>query len=107
MDDFITILVGIAILGGGTYAMRLGGVKLGNRLALSEKSSALLSDAATTLLVSVALATTFYSSGHFAGFSRILGVFVGVILAWRKKSMILVIIASAVVTSFMRYIGIP
>jgi hypothetical protein len=40
--------------------MRLGGAKLGNRLALSERSQALLSDAATVLLFSVALATTFY-----------------------------------------------
>jgi hypothetical protein len=40
--------------------MRLGGAKLGSRLALSERSQALLSDAATVLLFSVALATTFY-----------------------------------------------
>lgn len=39
--------------------MRLGGAKLGSRLALSERSQALLSDAATVLLFSVALATTF------------------------------------------------
>ncbi len=37
--------------------MRLGGAKLGSRLALSERSQA-LSDAATVLF-SVALATTF------------------------------------------------
>jgi hypothetical protein len=47
--------------------MRLGGAKLGNRLALSERSQALLSDAATVLLFSVALATTFYEGEHFAG----------------------------------------
>jgi hypothetical protein len=58
----------------GTYLMRLGGAKLGNRLALSERSQALLSDAATVLLFSVALATTFYEGEHFAGMARVFGV---------------------------------
>ena len=106
MYNTTTILVGAIILAGGTYTMRLGGAKLGNRLTLSDQSSALLTDAAMTLLFSVALAATFYSNGHFAGFSRIAGVFIGGILAWRKKSMILIIIISAMVTALLRSIGI-
>jgi hypothetical protein len=53
--------------------MRFGGAKLGNKLALSERSQALLSDAATTLLFSVALAATLYEGEHFAGMARVLG----------------------------------
>lgn len=41
---------------------------------------ALLSDAATVLLFSVALATTFYEGEHFAGMARVLGV------GWRCSS---------------------
>jgi predicted branched-subunit amino acid permease len=78
----------------------------GNRLALSERSQALLSDAATVLLFSVALATTFYEGEHFAGMARVLGVAFAVFLAWRKMPLIVVIVAAAVVTALLRLAGI-
>ena len=65
MGNMTLFIVGIAMLSVGTYLMRLGGAKLGSRLAFSERSQALLSDAATVLLFSVALATTFYEGGTF------------------------------------------
>ena len=98
MGNMTLFIAGIAILSLGTYLMRLGGAKLGNRLAFSERSQALLSDAATVLLFSVALATTFYEGAHFAGMARVLGVAFAVFLAWRKVPLIGVIIAAAVVT---------
>ena len=58
MGNMTLFIVGIAILSLGTYLMRLGGAKLGGRLAFSERSQALLSDAATVLLFSVEMATT-------------------------------------------------
>lgn len=73
MGNMTLFIAGIAILSLGTYLMRLGGAKLGNRLAFSERSQALLSDAATVLLFSVALATTFYEGAHFAGMARVSG----------------------------------
>ncbi|KAI3490465.1 hypothetical protein L1887_45297 [Cichorium endivia] len=76
------------------------------RLALSERSQALLSDAATVLLFSVALATTFYEGDHFAGMARVLGVAFAVFLAWRKMPLIVVIVAAAVVTALLRVAGI-
>ena len=107
MGNMTLFIAGIAILSMGTYLMRLGGAKLGNRLAFSERSQALLSDAATVLLVSVALATTFYEGAHFAGMARVLGVAVAVFLAWRKVPLIGVIIAAAVVTALLRLAGMP
>lgn len=104
MGNMTLFIAGIAILSLGTYLMRLGGAKLGNRLAFSERSQALLSDAATVLL-SVALATTFYEGAHFAGMARVLGVAVAVFLAWRKVPLIGVIIAAAVVTALLRLAG--
>ncbi|HHG8772714.1 TPA: AzlD domain-containing protein [Raoultella planticola] len=106
MAHITLLIVGMAILSGGTYLMRLGGAKLGNRLALSERSQALLSDAATVLLFSVALATTFYEGEHFAGMARVLGVGFAVFLAWRKMPLIGVIIAAAVATALLRLAGI-
>lgn len=106
MADITLFIVGMAILSAGTYLMRLGGAKLGSRLALSERSQALLSDAATVLLFSVALATTFYEGEHFAGMARVLGVGFAVFLAWRKMPLIVVIILAAVITALLRLAGL-
>lgn len=40
MGNMTLFIAGIAILSLGTYLMRLGGAKLGNRLAFSERSQA-------------------------------------------------------------------
>ncbi|EMO9462914.1 AzlD domain-containing protein [Raoultella ornithinolytica] len=106
MADITLFIVGMAILSAGTYLMRLGGAKLGSRLALSERSQALLSDAATVLLFSVALATTFYEGEHFAGMARVLGVGFAVFLACRKMPLIVVIISAAVITALLRLAGL-
>ncbi|EJP4075084.1 AzlD domain-containing protein, partial [Escherichia coli] len=42
MGSLTLLLTGIGMLSAGTYLMRLGGAKLGNRLALSERAQALL-----------------------------------------------------------------
>ncbi|MEX0446059.1 AzlD domain-containing protein [Xenorhabdus sp. SGI246] len=106
MANYVLIIIGIAILSLGTYLMRFGGAKLGNRLALSERSQALLSDAATTLLFSVALAATFYEGEHFAGMARVIGVAIAIFLAWKKVPLIVVILAAALITALLRYMGI-
>ncbi len=106
MGNMTLFIAGIAILSLGTYLMRLGGAKLGNRLAFSERSQALLSDAATVLLFRRP-ATTFYEGAHFAGMARVLGVAFAVFLAWRKVPLIGVIIAAAVVTALLRLAGMP
>ncbi|NCH54607.1 AzlD domain-containing protein [Cronobacter muytjensii] len=107
MASTMMTLSGIAVLSVGTYLMRFGGAKLGNKLALSERAQALLSDAATTLLFAVALATTFYEGESVAGMARVLGVAFAVFLAWRKAPLIAVIVAAAVVTALLRLAGMP
>jgi len=106
MANVALIIGGIAILSAGTWLMRFGGAKLGNKLALSERSQALLADAATTLLFAVALAATLYEGEHFAGMARVLGVTFALFLAWRKLPLIVVIIAAAVVTALLRLAGV-
>jgi branched-subunit amino acid transport protein len=100
------IIIGIAILAAGTWLMRYSGAMLGNRMTFSERAQALLTDAATTLLFSVALAATIYENDHFAGMARVAGVLVAVFLAWRKAPLIGVIVAAAVVTAGLRYLGV-
>lgn len=105
MADNQLIILGIVILAAGTWLMRFGGAKLGNALALSERSQALLADAATTLLFAVALAATLYDGEHFAGMARVLGVIFALFLAWRKMPLIVVIISAAVITALLRLAG--
>ena len=100
------IVGGIATLSAGTWLMRFGSAKLGNRLALSDRAQALLSDAATTLLFAVALAATLYEGEHFAGMARLLGVLFALFLAWRKMPLIAVIVSAAVVTALLRQAGV-
>ncbi|MFB5744810.1 AzlD domain-containing protein [Cedecea sp. P7760] len=106
MTNTLTVLAGLAVLSAGTWLMRFTGAKLGNKMALSDRAQKLLNDGATTLLFSVALATTFFEGSHFAGYARFAGVAVAVFLAWRKVPLIFVIIAAALVTALLRLAGI-
>ncbi|WP_299999810.1 AzlD domain-containing protein [uncultured Cedecea sp.] len=107
MSGTFTILAALALLAAGTYLMRFTGAKLGSRLVLSERAGNMLNDAATTLLFSVALATTFFEAEHFAGMARVAGVAIAVFLAWRKVPLIIVILAAATVTAMLRFLGVP
>jgi len=105
MDTHL-LIIGIAILAGGTYALRLAGVMLGRKMSFSEGTRALLSDAATTLLLAVAVIATLFEGAHFAGFARVLGVGVGLVLAWRKCPLIFVLLSAAAATALLRLAGI-
>ena len=44
------IIAGIALLAAGTYLMRFAGVRLGNRLPISERTQQMLSDASSNIV---------------------------------------------------------
>lgn len=99
-------MAGIAVLAAGTFLMRIAGYRLGSRLNVSPATQTMLSDSATTLLLAVAATTALYEGEHFAGFARVIGVGTALFLAWRKAPLIVIIIAAAVVTALMRWLGI-
>lgn len=105
MGNMVLLITGIAILSLGTYLMCLGGARLSNRLVFSERSRALLSDAATVLLFSVALVTIFCGGAYLAGMMCVLGVAVTMFLAWCKVPLIGAIIAIAMVTALLHLAG--
>ncbi|WP_437610774.1 AzlD domain-containing protein [Erwinia sp. V71] len=106
MSHHYLVILGIALLALGTYALRLAGCKLGNRVHLSASAQALLSDAATTLLLAVAATVTLFEGQHFAGFARLAGVSCALFLAWRKASLMVIILSAAAVTALLRVSGI-
>ncbi len=101
------VIVGIALLAVGTYVMRFAGYRLGSRMQMSESVRNMLSDAATVLLLAVAVTTALFEGSHFAGVARIAGVLFAVFLAWRRTPLILVIVGAAVMTALLRYFGVP
>lgn len=106
MMSHALIIGGIALLATGTYLLRFAGFKLGNRLSLSPAANALLADAATTLLLSVAAISTFYEGEGFAGLARPTGVAVAAFLAWRGRPLIVVILVAAAITAGLRLLGL-
>ena len=101
------IIAGIALLAAGTYAIRYAGVKLGNRLPVSERTQNVLSDVATGLLLAVAATTTLFEGQHFAGMARLLGVSFAIFLAWRRAPLIVIILGAACMTALLRYLNVP
>ncbi len=89
----------------GNLLMRLGGAKLGSRLALSERSQALLSGYGNGAAHYSDKRWRFltHEGEHFAGMARVLGVGFAVFLARRKMPLIVVIIAAAVVTALLQW----
>jgi branched-subunit amino acid transport protein len=98
----------ILALAAGTYAFRLAGPLLRERLQLTERVAQIMAISATTLLSAlVATAIIVDGAGHFAGWSRVLSVGVGAGLAWRKAPFALVVIAAAATAAVLRYAGLP
>lgn len=79
----IAVIVALAV---GTYAFRLAGVVLHDRLDLPAPLRRMLPLAAAALLAALAGTAALTESGAFAGVSRPLGVAVGAVLAWRSPS---------------------
>ncbi|GAA0394256.1 AzlD domain-containing protein [Microbispora corallina] len=97
----------VVLLAAGTYAFRLAGPLLGDRLRLPDPLRRLLSDAAAVLLVAL-VAVAALTDGHgFAGWARPAGVLVGGALALRRAPFPLVVVAAAATTAVLRLIGLP
>jgi branched-subunit amino acid transport protein len=100
------LIAAIVALGVGTYAMRLSGVLLRDRLKLSAAFQRLLPIAAAALLAALAGTAALMESSHFAGVARPVGVAVGALLAWRRAPFVVVVVAAAAVTALLRLAGV-
>jgi branched-subunit amino acid transport protein len=99
-------LLAVAVLAAVTYAFRLAGPLLRDRLTVPAAAQRLLSSAAAVLLVALA-ATSALTAGHgFAGWARPAGVLVAGLLAARRVPFPVVIVAAAAVTALLRLGGI-
>ena len=107
MKDSTLVVAGIMTLSAGTFAFRLAGPALRQRMAFPPWAERLLQTAAVVMLAAL-VATTALTKGHgFAGLARPAGVLVGGVLAWRKAPFLVVVIAAAAVTAVARLLGVP
>jgi branched-subunit amino acid transport protein len=101
------LITAILALAAGTYAMRLSGVLLRDRLQLSDAVQRLLPMAAAALLAALAGTAALMAGSEFAGLARPAGVVVGGLLAWCRAPFVVVVLAAAAVAALLRLAGIP
>jgi len=100
----IAVILALAV---GTYAFRLSGVVLRDRLDLPAGLRRVLPLAAAALLAALAATAALMENGAFAGVARPAGVLVGVVLAWRRAPFIAVVVAAAATAALLRLAGLP
>ncbi|HWG01891.1 MAG TPA: AzlD domain-containing protein [Trebonia sp.] len=100
-------LAAIAALAAVTFAFRLAGPALRQRVTIPDSAQRLLASAAAVLLVALA-ATSALTQGHgFAGWARPAGVAAAGLLAARRAPFPVVVITAALVTAVLRLAGVP
>ncbi|MDI6098022.1 AzlD domain-containing protein [Actinoplanes sp. NEAU-A12] len=100
------LIAAIVALAVGTYAFRLSGVLLRDRLELSDSLQRMLPMAATALLTALAGTAALMAGSEFAGLARPAGVLVGGLLAWQKAPFVVVVLAAAAVAGLLRLAGV-
>jgi branched-subunit amino acid transport protein len=101
------LLLTVAALAIITYSLRLAGPALRDRVRMPQQAGGLITAATACLLVSLA-ATQALTQGHgFAGWARPAGVAVAGLLAVRKASFPVIVIAAAATTAVLRLCGVP
>jgi branched-subunit amino acid transport protein len=99
-------LLAVVVLAAVTYAFRVAGPLLRERVTVPPAAQRLLSSAAAVLLISLA-ATSALTAGHgFAGWARPAGVLAAGVLAARRVPFPVVVVAAAAVTALLRLGGI-
>jgi branched-subunit amino acid transport protein len=107
MKDAALVIAGMATLAAGTYAIRLSGQLLRDRITFPPRAEKLL-EGATVVLLAALVATTALTEGHaFSGLARPAGVLVAGVLAWRKAPFLVVVLTAAATTAILRLLGVP
>jgi branched-subunit amino acid transport protein len=97
----------LLVLAGGTYAVRLLGVLLRDRVRMPERLERLVDLGATALLVALVATAALTEGDGFAGWSRPAGVLVGAVAAWLKAPFVLVVVLAAACAAGLRALGVP
>ena len=100
-------LTAILVLAAGTYAFRLAGPLLRDRVELSARVELVMSTSATVLLFALVATASLTKGQGFAGPALPLGVLVAGVAAWRRAPFVVVVVLAAVTTAGLRLAGVP
>jgi branched-subunit amino acid transport protein len=100
------LAAGVLTLAAGTYALRVAGPLLRERVTLGERPRALMNTATVVLLAALVAVAALLEAGSPAGVARPAGVLVGGVLAWRRAPFVVVVVAAAVTAAGLRALGI-
>ncbi|WP_199440116.1 AzlD domain-containing protein [Umezawaea beigongshangensis] len=99
-------LAAVLVLAVGTYAFRLAGPLLRDRVRLPDRVRDLMTTAATVLLVALVATSSLTDGRGFAGWALPAGVTVGGLAAWRRWPFVVVVVLAAATTAGLRSIGV-
>jgi branched-subunit amino acid transport protein len=97
----------ILALAAGTYAFRVAGPLLRQRITISDRVQGILSLSAVVLLAALIATAALIEDRAFAGWARPAGVVVGAVLAWRRAPFVVVVLAAAGTAALLRLLGVP
>lgn len=103
----MTLVLGVLLLGVGTFAFRLAGPTLRARVTISPRVEKLMLVSVAVLFAALVATSSLVENQAFAGYARPAGVLVGGVLAWRKAPFVVVVIAAAGTAAVLRLIGVP
>ncbi|SDD13481.1 AzlD domain-containing protein [Rhodococcus tukisamuensis] len=107
MNASVAVMITVALLAAGTFALRFAGPALRTRAGVPVRTEKLMGTAAVVLLVAVAATSALTEDQGAAGIARPVGVLVGGVLAWRKAPFVVAVVAAAVVAAGLRLLGVP
>lgn len=96
----------ILALAAGTYALRVAGPLLSDRVALPAGVRALLETAAVVILAALVAVATLFDGAAFAGWARPAGVALALALAVARAPFPVVALAAAGATAGLRALGV-
>ncbi|MGW5216298.1 AzlD domain-containing protein [Nocardia sp. NPDC004085] len=100
------LAAGVVALAAGTYAFRWAGPALRDRVRLPARVVRLLEIGAVVLLTALVTVTTLPLGTADLGFAVPAGVLAGGLVAWFRQPILLVILAAAATTAFIRLLGV-
>jgi branched-subunit amino acid transport protein len=106
VKDPTLFAAGLIALSAGTFAFRLAGPVLRQRISFPPWAERLLETAAVILLAALVVTTGLTEGHHLAGLARPAGVCAGGALAWRKAPFLVVVLAAAATTAGLRLLGV-
>ncbi|MFD9705880.1 AzlD domain-containing protein [Lentzea sp. NPDC059081] len=96
----------VLILAAGTFAIRIAGPLLRDRVTLPDRVREIISASATVLLLALVAVSALTNGKSFGGWALAAGVVVGGLAAWRKLPFVAVIVLAAATTAGLRFLGI-